>query len=184
MTKQQLREAIRKIIKKELNEATSVNFSPGKKYAWKGETWEFVGMIPPGGSHKGQSNPTGENLYLFKDKTGKIGKGLTLAQLKQAKMDPKSAEFDKSKIKSVEPSGGMLDMIKQQTGMMENKPSEAPSKPKTEPAVHPGKPGVGKPKPRRPLGNPEVKPGPKAIKATMEEAEMLKQVIKRFKSKK
>jgi hypothetical protein len=65
--------------------------------------------------------------------------------------------------------------------LSENQPATAPSKPKTEPAVHPGKPGVGKPKPRRPLGNPEVKPGPKA---TMEEAEMLKQVIKRFKSKK
>jgi hypothetical protein len=70
MTKQQLRESIRKIIRQELNEV--VNFAPGKKYAWKGETWEFIGLIPPGGSHKGQPNSTGENLYLFKDKTGRL----------------------------------------------------------------------------------------------------------------
>lgn len=66
----------------------------------------------------------------------------------------------------------------------ENKPAEAPSKPKTEPIIHPGAPSTDKPKPRRPLGNPEVKPGPKALKATMKEAEMLKQVIKRFRNKK
>ena len=58
----------------------------------------------------------------------------------------------------------------------------APSKPKETPgpAVAPGKPGQ-KPGPRRPLGNPDVKPKPKA---TMEEAEMLAKVVKRFKSKK
>ena len=62
----------------------------------------------------------------------------------------------------------------------ENQP--APSKPteKPGPAIAPGKPGE-KEGPRRPLGNPNVKPQPKA---TMKEAEMLKQVIKRFKSKK
>lgn len=62
----------------------------------------------------------------------------------------------------------------------------APSKPSptTEPTVAPGKPAEKKP--RRPLGNPEVKPGPKAEvkKATVKEAEMLKQVIKRFRNKK
>ena len=57
----------------------------------------------------------------------------------------------------------------------------APSKPAptTKPTVAPGKPAEKKP--RRPLGNPNVKPAPKA---TMKEAEMLKQVIKRFRSKK
>jgi hypothetical protein len=66
--------------------------------------------------------------------------------------------------------------------LSENAP--APSKPteKPGPAVAPGKPAEKKP--RRPLGNPNVQPGPKAKKATMKEAEMLKQVIKRFKSKK
>ena len=58
----------------------------------------------------------------------------------------------------------------------------APSQPATKPTVAPGKPAEKKP--RRPLGNPNVKPAPKATKATMKEAEMLKQVIKRFRSKK
>ena len=57
----------------------------------------------------------------------------------------------------------------------------APSKPKTEPTVAPGKPGTDKPKPRRPLGNPDVKPKPKA---SMNEDEMLNKIIKRFNSKK
>ena len=54
----------------------------------------------------------------------------------------------------------------------------APSKPETKPTVAPGKPGE-KPKPRRPLGNPDVKPAPKA----MNEEEMLKKIVARFKSK-
>jgi len=62
--------------------------------------------------------------------------------------------------------------------LSENAP--APSKPKTEPTVAPGKPG-GKPKPRRPLGNPDVKPNPKA---SVNEDEMLAKIVKRFKSKK
>lgn len=66
--------------------------------------------------------------------------------------------------------------------LAENQPATAPSKPKTEPAVAPGKPAEKKP--RRPLGNPEVKPKPKAIKATMTEAEMLAKIVKRFKSAK
>jgi hypothetical protein len=59
----------------------------------------------------------------------------------------------------------------------------APSKPEPSPgpAVAPGKPDTGKPKkPRRPLGNPEVKPAPKA----MNEEEMLNKIVARFKSKK
>ena len=61
----------------------------------------------------------------------------------------------------------------------ENQP--APSKPteKPGPAIAPGKPGE-KEGPRRPLGNPNVKPAPKA---SMKEAEMLKKIVKRFKSK-
>ena len=66
--------------------------------------------------------------------------------------------------------------------LKENAP--APSKPRENPgpAIAPGKPGE-KDKPRRPLGNPNVKPAPKA-KATMDEAEMLAKIIKRFKAKK
>ena len=69
-----------------------------------------------------------------------------------------------------------------QEALNENSPAPAPSKPKPSPgpAVAPGKPGTGKPKPRRPLGNPEVKPNPKA----MNEEEMLKKIVARFKSKK
>jgi hypothetical protein len=62
--------------------------------------------------------------------------------------------------------------------LSENAP--APSKPSPGPAVAPGKPDTGKPKPRRPLGNPDVKPAPKA----MNEEEMLKKIVARFKSKK
>jgi hypothetical protein len=62
--------------------------------------------------------------------------------------------------------------------LSENAP--APSKPSPGPAVAPGKPSTDKPKPRRPLGNPDVKPGPKA----MNEEEMLKKIVARFKSKK
>jgi predicted Zn-dependent protease len=61
----------------------------------------------------------------------------------------------------------------------ENAP--APSKPSPGPAVAPGKPDTGKPKPRRPLGNPDVKPAPKA---KLKEEEMLKKIVARFKSKK
>ena len=68
-------------------------------------------------------------------------------------------------------------IIKQ--SLSENQPTTAPSKPKTQPTVAPGKPAEKKP--RRPLGNPEVKPKPKA---TMTEAEMLAKIVKRFKSAK
>ena len=68
---------------------------------------------------------------------------------------------------------------------LEEAAAPAPSKPKETPgpAVAPGKPSTDKPKPRRPLGNPDVKPAPKA-KATMTEAEMLAKIVKRFKAKK
>jgi len=66
---------------------------------------------------------------------------------------------------------------------LEEAAAPAPSKPKEtpSPAVAPGKPSTDKPKPRRPLGNPDVKPKPKA---TMTEAEMLAKIVKRFKAAK
>jgi hypothetical protein len=69
--------------------------------------------------------------------------------------------------------------------LSENAPATAPSKPKPSPgpAVAPGKPSTDKPKPRRPLGNPNVDPNPKAKKA-MNEEEMLQKIVARFKSKK
>ena len=63
-----------------------------------------------------------------------------------------------------------------------NEAETAPSKPATKPGVkEPPTKAPEKPGKRRPLGNPNVKPQPKA---SMKEAEMLKQVIKRFRSKK
>lgn len=66
--------------------------------------------------------------------------------------------------------------------MKEAGPATAPSKPQERPgpAVAPGKPSTDKPKPRRPLGNPNVKPKPKA---TMNEADILAKIVKRFRSK-
>lgn len=66
----------------------------------------------------------------------------------------------------------------------EGNPTTAPSKPKTEPAVHPGKPDTGKPAPRRPLGNPNVQPEPKAKIKKLNEEEIIDKIVKRFKSKK
>jgi len=64
--------------------------------------------------------------------------------------------------------------------LAENAPAPSKPKPSPGPAIAPGKPDTGKPKPRRPLGNPEVKPNPKA----MNEEEMLQKIVARFKSKK
>ena len=64
----------------------------------------------------------------------------------------------------------------------ENAP--APSKPKEKPDVaEPPVKSPDKKEPRRPLGNPNVKPAPKA-KANMKEAEMLAKIVKRFKAAK
>jgi hypothetical protein len=56
----------------------------------------------------------------------------------------------------------------------------------TQPTTAPPTTAPGKPKPRRPLGNPDVKPNPKAVKAVkaVNEEEMLAKIIDRFKSKK
>jgi hypothetical protein len=67
--------------------------------------------------------------------------------------------------------------------LSENQPATKPSPRPTEkpgPAVAPGKPGEKKDPNRRKIGNPNVKPAPKA----MNEEEMLKKIVARFKSKK
>ena len=71
------------------------------------------------------------------------------------------------------------EVVKQTLG--ENQPSIAPSKPGTQPDVHPGKPGTDRPK-RRPLGNPGVKPKPKAMNEA--EQDLVNKIVARFKSKK
>ena len=57
----------------------------------------------------------------------------------------------------------LKSLIRETISKVLNEAQPAPSKPApgTKPTVHPGKPGTDKPKPRRPLGNPEVKPNPK-----------------------
>jgi hypothetical protein len=52
----------------------------------------------------------------------------------------------------------------------------------TKPITAPPTTAPGKPKPRRPLGNPDVKPNPKA--EGLNEDEMLNKIVARFKSKK
>jgi hypothetical protein len=56
--------------------------------------------------------------------------------------------------------------------------ANSPAAPK--PTTAPPTTAPGKPKPRRPLGNPDVKPNPKA----MNEEEMLNKIVARFKAKK
>jgi hypothetical protein len=58
--------------------------------------------------------------------------------------------------------------------------ANAPAAPK--PTTAPPTTAPGKPKPRRPLGNPDVKPNPKA--KAMNEEEMLNKIVARFKAKK
>ena len=62
-------------------------------------------------------------------------------------------------------------LVKEVLAEAETKPTTAP--PTTAP---------GKPKPRRPLGNPDVKPNPKA--EGLNEDEMLNKIVARFKAKK
>jgi hypothetical protein len=64
--------------------------------------------------------------------------------------------------------------------LSENAPAPAKPTEKPGPAVAPGKPGEKKEPNRRKIGNPNVKPAPKA----MNEEEMLKKIVARFKSKK
>jgi len=119
MAEQKLRSVIAKLIKEELNEG-SIKFVPGRVYASKNGKLTYIGVIPPGGSHKGQKNPTQENLYLFADENGKKGFGFTMEQLKQAKMDPMSTKGDfgnlpDGNIVSADGLGSLLDMIKNAT---------------------------------------------------------------------
>ena len=79
----------------------------------------------------------------------------------------------------------LLEIIRSVIEEELNENSPAPAKPEEKPGteVHPGKPGE-KEKPRRGFEpKPGVQPKPKA-KANIKEAEMLAQIIKRFKAKK
>ena len=144
MTKQQLREAIRKIIRQELNEEKTVpNPNKGK--------WRIVGIE--------SGNPLTKEFYSSKEE----------AQAASRKLRTKE-------------SGMKIIQLKDTMKMSENAPAE--TKPK--PGVKEKEPPTEKPGKRREfVPKPGADPRPKAkTKATMKEAEMLKQVIKRFKSKK
>ena len=119
LAESKLRSVIAKLIKEELNEG-SIKFIPGRVYASKNGKLTYIGVVPPGGSHKGQQNPTQENLYLFADENGKKGFGFTMEQLKQAKMDPMSTKGDfgnlpDGNVVSADGLGSLLDMIKNAT---------------------------------------------------------------------
>jgi hypothetical protein len=135
MTKQELREAIRRIIKQELNEV----ITPQKAEE----------IAKQAGSHE--------------------------EAVKKLRALGMSYQYSNAIATEIYGEGGA-----------KNENASAPTKPSpsTKPTVAPGKPAEKKP--RRPLGNPNVQPGPKAEakKATMKEAEILKQVIKRFRNKK
>ena len=154
MTKQQLRESIRRVIKQELDEAKVI----GKTKSGKDIYLDF-------------NNPAHKNFTAadHDDASQVLLIGKSSASISSARKAAAKQHFLSSKAKQK---------------MSENAP--APSKPSTSPGVkEPPAKTPGKKEPRRPLGNPNVQPAPKAkTKATMKEAEMLKQVIKRFKSKK
>jgi hypothetical protein len=200
MTKQQLREAIRRIINQELNEEMKtksvsnpnagkwriVNEKTGSPmtkefYNSKEEAMDAVRAL-------GKTNAAGIKIIQLKDTMDVYTKGLdeSLTDTERDELDHIEDEL-KHKVKTDSIiSKKMVDRYKEliaKKKMSENAP--APSKPaeKPGPAIAPGKPGE-KEGPRRPLGNPNVSPAPKAIKATMKEAEMLKKVIQRFKAKK
>ena len=156
--KQQIREAIRRIINQELNETT---------YPKAGEK----GNIKVSQLKKGDILG-GSGLEVISISAGaKTPSGKVEVTVK----DPKTG-------KELTKTWGKTTIVKVKDKTNENAP--APSKPATAPGVkEPPSKTPGKKEPRRPLGNPNVQPAPKA-KATMKEAEMLKQVIKRFKSKK
>ena len=79
----------------------------------------------------------------------------------------------------------LLEIIRSVIEEELNENSPAPAKPEEKPGteVHPGKPGE-KEKPRRGFEPKPVQPKPKATKANIKEAEVLAQIIKRFKAKK
>ena len=96
----------------------SIKFIPGRVYASKNGKLTYIGVVPPGGSHKGQKNPTQENLYLFADESGKKGFGFNIEQLKQARMDPMSTSsagdfgnLPDANIVTLDGTQGLLDMI-------------------------------------------------------------------------
>lgn len=161
MTKRQLREAICRIIKQELKNTLSEYMPVSAKKAFK-------------------KNIKSDPDYIdFKKKI----RDRYLGYLRQTWTPEVPKASDRYVYLNGEIIDNYLDINDDNDSVEENAPAPAPSKPKETPgpAVAPGKPDTGKPVPRRPLGNPNVKPAPKA---TMTEADILAKIIKRFKAKK
>ena len=85
--------------------------------------------------------------------------------------------MDKNKLKEI--IREIVDKV-----LAENAPAPAKPKEKPGPEVAPGKPDTGKPKPRRPLGNPTTAPKVSPKAEGLNEEEMLNKIVQRFKSKK
>jgi len=160
MNKQQLLETVRRVIKETVEET--------KHYPKAGEKgWMYVKDLKKG------------------DVLGATG--LEIVSLSSGAMTPSG----KIEVTVKDPkTGKQITKLwgKSTTVKLKDKTEEAaapaPSKPKEKPDVaEPPVKSPGKPKPRRPLGNPDVKPAPKA-EATMNEADMLKQIVKRFRAAK
>jgi len=203
MTKQQLLETIRRVIKQELNEA----LTPEEQKELEELEYEFTSDV----RHDSAISPslykrykelkakakTDEARYPVAGEKGYIrvsqlkkgdvlgGSGLEIVSMSSGATTPSG----KIEVTVRDPKTGKeLTKLwgKSTTVKLKDKTDEAapaPSKPKETPgpAVAPGKPSTDKPKPRRPLGNPDVKPAPKA---SVKEAEMLKKIVQRFKSAK
>jgi hypothetical protein len=194
MTKQQLREAIRKIIKAELNEELKPNPNAGK--------WRILNDKTKTPMTKEFYNSKEEAMDAAKALGRTNAPGIKIVQLKDTLDEALTADEQKdldhiediirhkAKTDSASISKKMADRYKElklkvKKKIAENapatKPSEKPSEEEKE--VIPGKPGE-KEKPRRTLDPKPVTTPAKAITATMKEAEMLKKVIQRFKAKK
>jgi hypothetical protein len=183
MTKQQLREAIRRIIKSELNEGL---FMPPMQVAYiegykDGKSGKPMNMEYGKDLEEGTKSVSNPNAGKWRIVTSDKEKPLT-DKFYDSKAE---AEEASRKIGKINAPGIKIIQLKDTMKVFakENKPAQAPSKPATTPGIKEKPATPDKKEPRRPLGNPNVQPAPKA-KATMKEAEMLKQVIKRFKSKK
>ena len=164
MTKQQLFETIQRVIKETIEEKYPVAGEKGNvrvSQLKKGDVLGATGLEVVSVS-SGAKTPSGKLEVTVKNP--KTGKEVT-------KLWGKSTTV-KLKDKTEEAAAPAPT------------PTPAPAPPKEKPDVaEPPVKSPGKAKPRRPLGNPKVKPKPKA-EATMNEADILKQIVKRFKAKK
>jgi len=201
MTKQQLREAIRRVIKQELlNEA--LGFLPPMQVAY------FDGYDDAKNNREADVNYYRNHMELNEAKTfPKAGENgnVKVSQLKKGDILAATGDeivsvsagaktpSDKLEVTTKNSKGNTStkEWGKNTVVKLKDKTNEAapaPSKPATAPGTkEPPSKTPDKKEPRRPLGNPNTGPIPakaKGKKATMKEAEMLKQVIKRFKSKK